>query len=235
MKKAAAIITAVCLLACALPMGALAEQVGSFVGGFSSVTLSGSPIGGAVFENYGVSAVIYWATWSYPARDQMLVMQHIHEAHPEYGIFGALRVDSTSTAEAAREFVASHGITFPVFIIDEVWEGVVSQASFMPQTFLVSRYGYIVEAWQAAFQDDEVLLERLREWYEPLEPIDPTADGDADLSGFVDSADALYVLRCVMGLAQYGELNLLHGDVNLNGALDSGDALIILRTVSSIG
>jgi hypothetical protein len=235
MKKAVSVLTAICLLIAALPMGAFAAQVGVDVSGFSSVTVFGGSVGGHVFENYGVSIVMYWATWNYPAREQMLIMQQIHEEHPEYGVFAALHVDGTSTAEEALEFIAAHGISFTVFIADSVWEGVASEASFIPQTFIVNRYCVIVEAWQASFADDEILLETLDDWYEPLEPIDPTADGDADLSGAVDSADALYVLRCVMGLAEYGELNLAHGDVNLNGELDSGDALMILRAVSSIG
>ena len=231
MKKAAAIVLALCIAFCVLSGTAFAAQVGASVSGFSSVTVGGGPITGAAFFDHGVSVVMYWATWSYPARDQMLVMQAIHEAHPEYGVFAALHVDSTSTAEAAFDYVVSHGITFPVFIAESVWEGIASETAFVPQTFIVDRHGVIVEAWQASFQTADVLLDRLGEWYEPIDPPVPTADGDADLSGVVDSVDALYVLRCVLGLAEYGELNLAHGDVNLSGGFDTGDALLILRSL----
>lgn len=231
MKKLAAIILAVCMLA-ALPTvkAETRAQVGTIVSGFSSTLLNGASINGSVFGSYSVSAVTYWATWSADCREQIRILQSIHEAHPEYGLFGLLYVDGTSTVAAARAFLAEEGITVPVFVCDSVWQSVVNESMIIPQTFIVSSSGVIVECWQAAFANASALEARLALWCTAV-----AADGDANLDGTVDLADALYIIRCTMNLITPGSENIAHGDVNGTGALDSSDALIIIRRLMGLG
>ncbi|MCR5809282.1 MAG: hypothetical protein K6G56_06935 [Clostridiales bacterium] len=231
MKKLAAIIIAVCMLALVPVTNAETRaQIGTSVGGFSSELLDGTPIDGSVFASYSVSAVTYWATWSADCREQLVILQSIHEAHPEYGLFGLLYTDGTSTASAAQAFLSEQGIDIPVFLCDEVWQGVVNESMIIPQTFIVNRNGMIVESWQAAFDNAGILEERLAVWAEVL----PAADGDANLDGEVTSGDALYVIRCVMRLITPGAENTAHGDLNGNGVLDNADALMIIRRVMGL-
>ena len=65
----------------------------------------------------------------------------------------------------------------------------------------------------------------------PYEPI----PGDADGNGVVDTADALIVLRCALGIedaAQYPYAML--GDLNGDGVLTTEDALLVLRLALGI-
>ena len=62
---------------------------------------------------------------------------------------------------------------------------------------------------------------------------DPVA-GDADGSGAVDTTDALYVLRCALGISGNAEEMLLNCDIDGNGMIDTTDALIILRMALGI-
>lgn len=231
MKKAAAFLIA--LLIAAFPQftlagGASRGAAGTDVSGFSASCIDGSVLSGEVFSSYECSAVTYFATWSSDCLRQLEILAEIKAAHPEYGVFGLLRVDATSTPEAALAVMNAHGYDFPVMICSGGWQTVAEEAFVIPQTFIVNRSGVIAEAWQAAFSSSSVLLTRLmRVSFGP-------PDGDADVNGTVNSADALFVLRAAMGLCDQTTEALLHADMNENGALDSQDALEILRFALSL-
>ena len=53
--------------------------------------------------------------------------------------------------------------------------------------------------------------------------------GDVDGDGYVDSADALSILRSSVGLTVFSEDELICADVDVNNSVDSGDALAVLR------
>ena len=58
--------------------------------------------------------------------------------------------------------------------------------------------------------------------------------GDVDSSGTVTSADALLLLRYVMGIVGEAELDLSVADVDMSGTYTSADALMILRCVMGV-
>ena len=58
--------------------------------------------------------------------------------------------------------------------------------------------------------------------------------GDADGDGEVSVADALLVLRYVLGIASGSQLNLDKCDVDGNGVVDVNDALVLLRMAMNI-
>lgn len=87
--------------------------------------------------------------------------------------------------------------------------------------FTICYYSDFAEAWAP---NDET------EWHGyPLMMLEGAAltPGDADGNGSVTSADALAVLRYVLGMA--GGVNVSAADVNGDGAVDASDALLILR------
>ena len=141
-RKIWALILAAVMLAVTLVSPAAAEryrsQAGSDVSGFDSHTIYGESVGGDIFTGYSVSIVTYWATWSGPALAQLDYLQQVHARRPDIGVFGILYTDSTSTASAAALYMTSHGYTFPVFTADSVWQGVLSQAAFLPHNSLVN-------------------------------------------------------------------------------------------------
>lgn len=226
MKRTAALILIILMLAAIPTVRGLSEytQPGMSVKHFSSLLITGEPIDGNVFSEYGVSIVTYWAVWSADCRNQMGLLQQIHDEHPEYGVFGLLYVDGTSTVSAAREFMSENGYTFPVFVVDRVWKKVVELSPFLPQSFIVSPNGIIVEMWTAAFTSAELPLEMLSFW----NGVAP-GSGDVDMNGTVTTVDALHVLRSSLQMEELSEAALLCADVTGDGNVDSGDALNILR------
>ncbi len=57
--------------------------------------------------------------------------------------------------------------------------------------------------------------------------------GDADGSGAVDTTDALYVLRCALGISG-DAADMMNCDMNGDGVIDTTDALLILRLALGI-
>ncbi len=70
---------------------------------------------------------------------------------------------------------------------------------------------------------DEIMLDNVRYTANASLP------GDADGNGVVDTADALLVLRCSLGLAGDAAQLLMNCDMDGNDSLDTTDALMILR------
>lgn len=231
MKRIAAVLTALCILVCSSAAFALADkaQVGTNVGAFSSFDLDGNSVDGSVFSANRASVVCYFATWSDDCIEQLSILQTLFDENSGFGVFGLLCEDATSTPEAALEIMNGEGYTFPVLICDDVWQGLVEQAMFVPQFFIVSRTGVVVEVWHAAFQSPDILRERLAFWGKT-----EFADGDVDENGAVDMADALLVMRCAMGLYSPTQDIITHGDMNGNGSLDIDDSLRILRMVMGL-
>ena len=267
MKRAAAILLAILLTAC-VPLAharGTRTQIGTDVSGFSAVTLTGESIDGSVFTEYDVSVVMYWATWLPVPEQQLSILQQVHDAHPEYGVFGLLHTDATSTAEAAAALMAANGFDFTVFICEGLWQDIVNETMMIPQSFIVDADGILVESWQATFDSADTMESRLFFWSgaeptpEPTEEPtpeptpgptddpnpgptedptpeptpgqteDPTPEPTPGQTEAPTRADALYILRCAMGLIEPGEENIAHGDMDGNGALSSGDALAVLR------
>ena len=204
-------------------------QVGSSVAGFSSTLITGEGIDGSVFAEHSVSAVVFWATWSEDCRRQIAILDEIGRQHPEYGVFGLLYEDATSTQEAALAFMEENGYRVPVFVRDEFWDELVSQAEYIPQCFLVDETGTVVEVWHAAFSSAEVLLGRLRYWSGSA-----PGTGDADLDGVLTALDALLIMRCSMGLITMSPEQAAQGDIDGDGSITALDALFVLRVVMDL-
>lgn len=226
MKKATAIILVLLMLLTPLGAGALTRaQVGTDVSGFSSTDLDGKTIKGNVFASYDVSIVCYFAMWSSRCLSQLELLQEVHEAHSEYGVFGLLLVDSTSTAELAKQYFDEKGYTFTVFLVDSVWKSVVEQSVFIPQSHIVSPDGVIVESWQATFSSAAKIEERLALCAGGT----AAPDGDVNNDGKTDATDALIILRMAMEIIDVTPYALAHGDMDGSGKLEPADALIVLR------
>ena len=241
--------------------GALRGQAGADVSGFTSVCLDGSAIDGGAFAQHPLSIVTYWATWSGDALRQLEYLQSVHEQRPDIGVYGLLHVDGTSTAQAAAAYMEAHGYTFTVFTVDEVWQGVVSGAAYMPQSFFVSTGGVVLQAWPGAFSSASAILGAAEQWVGPqgtwnvrfFDGFEGSCVLLASYLGVEDGAsveapaapmhegfrfigwstgDYLCVEDNIDVFAVYAMLP--DGDVDGNGMLNSLDALLLLRVVLGI-
>ena len=125
--------------------------------------------------------------------------------------------------------MAENGYTFPVFTCDEVWTGIVERSFFLPQTFIISRTGIILEGWTASFSSPSELETRLVFWDGAV-----PWSGDVDRNGALEPVDALMALRMALGLIEYDEADVLCADLNLDGVLNTEDALLIIRRALGI-
>ena len=125
---------------------------------------------------------------------------------------------SVNTSTADGTFYMSHPPSSP----GELW------------TLRVEAEGYITEEVTVELeQNEELLLHFL------LEPdLDGLLLGDVNGDGNIDVADAIHILRDVVGMVniveQYGLEAFFRGDVNGDGSLDVGDAILILRYIVGI-
>jgi peroxiredoxin len=93
-----------------------------------------------------VVVVNLWASWCPPCRAEMPALQQLFEAYREDGlVVVAVNATDQDSANAARTFVAEHGLTFPV-VLDALGEASRAYAlQAMPSTYVVDRRGVIRE------------------------------------------------------------------------------------------
>ena len=90
--------------------------------------------------------VNFWASWCEPCRYEMPAMQRVYQEYSGQGL-EILAVNSTSqdTLQAALDFAAQQGLTFPI-LLDQ--QGAVSSSyrvQALPSTFFVRPDGVIQE------------------------------------------------------------------------------------------
>lgn len=84
-----------------------------------------------------------WATWCGPCRAEMPSIQKLYESAGSDSIqFVMLSIDREEDVDKVKQYVASKGFTFPVFIAGELPEQL--QVKIIPSTFVISPDGAIV-------------------------------------------------------------------------------------------
>jgi len=99
-------------------------------------------------ENLRGSVVLlnFWATWCIPCRDEMPVMERLHQRYRQRG-FTVLGVNFKESAPEVHAFLKNLGVTFET-VLDI--DGRVSEkyrVRGLPVTFLVDREGRLI--WKA--------------------------------------------------------------------------------------
>jgi peroxiredoxin len=96
-----------------------------------------------------VVLVNMWATWCPPCREEMPTLQAFYEDYSKDG-FVIIGLNDGDAAEEVRDFVASYGMTFPVWL-DPAY---LSETSFgtmnLPSSFVIDRQGKVRLQWVGA-------------------------------------------------------------------------------------
>lgn len=93
-----------------------------------------------------------WATWCPPCREEMPLLQALHERYGARGLHViGVSVDSQGSEEAIASFVEQGGITFP--ILHDPGDDVsrAFKASGVPETYLIGADGTILHRWIGPF------------------------------------------------------------------------------------
>ncbi len=86
----------------------------------------------------------FWASWCPPCRAEMPALQALHEQRGSQGVV-VLAVNSTvqDSEQAARDFAAEYGLTFPIGLDRDGQATRLYQVRALPSTFFIDRDGVI--------------------------------------------------------------------------------------------
>lgn len=98
-----------------------------------------------------------WASWCPPCRAEMPDLQRLSDAYDARGV-RIVGVNEGESPQRARDFAASLGIRFPIWIDDRQQYGRVYAALGLPTTVIVGRDGVVVRGF-----DGPLTYEQMRE------------------------------------------------------------------------
>ena len=104
----------------------------------------------------GYLLVNVWATWCTPCREEMPVLQKVHDTHSANGLtVVGVSVDGPGSESDIHRFIADHGITFP--IVHDPSEGVTRafRTTGVPETFLIAN-GRVERRWIGPVTEEDV-------------------------------------------------------------------------------
>lgn len=117
--------------------------VGEPAPAYSAVTLDGNPI--ALEDLRGrVVLLNLWATWCFPCREEIPVLQALHEQLATEGLeVVGVSIDVGGTQPQIREFADEFGVTYPIWHDPDARITNTFLAVGVPTTFLIDREGII--------------------------------------------------------------------------------------------
>lgn len=108
---------------------------------FTLKTLKGSNLR---LEEYRGQVVLlnFWASWCGPCRQEMPILDRIHQRYEDTG-FAVLGVNVEGEAAPAQKIVDKTNVTFPVLIDDAQAISELYKLEAMPSTVVIDRNGVI--------------------------------------------------------------------------------------------
>jgi cytochrome c-type biogenesis protein len=119
---------------------------------YSATTLEGNPISLSDLEGEVVLLNV-WATWCVPCRQEMPGLQSLHEKFEADGfkVVGVSIDDRTTSNSRISGFLDSLNVTYPVWRDSENRFAPTFRTIGVPESFLISKDGYVVYQWKGAF------------------------------------------------------------------------------------
>ena len=96
-----------------------------------------------------------WASWCPPCRAEMPDLQRLWQRYRDRGVT-VVGVNEGESPQRAREFAASLGIRFPIWIDERQEYGRVYAALGMPTTVVIGRDGVVVRGYDGALTFDQM-------------------------------------------------------------------------------
>jgi peroxiredoxin len=85
-----------------------------------------------------------WATWCHPCREELPVLQQLHETHASRGlVIVGVSIDASGSHGAIAEFAANYGVTYPLWHDPDNTVSAVFQGIGVPLSVLIGPDGII--------------------------------------------------------------------------------------------
>jgi cytochrome c-type biogenesis protein len=154
----------VVLLACKAHDGGTARppELGKPAPDYRTLSLAGDSV--SVADARGrVVLLNVWATWCHPCREEIPILQALHERYASRGLdLVGVSVDARGEEDTIREFARDFGMTYPVWLDPDERVQSTFLAIGVPATFLIDRAGVL--RWRhvgPVRADDSTLLREL--------------------------------------------------------------------------
>jgi peroxiredoxin len=123
--------------ASALAIGAPAPE-------YRTVSIDGDSV--SLAQQHGKVVLLnIWATWCHPCRDELPVLQRLHERNALRGLeLIGVSVDARGEEQKVRDFAASFGLTYPLWLDPEERVSRLFLAIGVPATYLIGRDGTLL-------------------------------------------------------------------------------------------
>ena len=104
-----------------------------------------------------------WATWCHPCREELPLLQALHERHAADGLeLIGVSVDARGEGDAVRAFARRFGVTYPIWLDPDERASSTFLAIGVPASYLIDRTGTLVWKKIGPIQpNDSVLAQRL--------------------------------------------------------------------------
>ena len=133
------------LLACAATGDdrAHAPEIGRPAPDYRAITLDGDSV--SLGQSRGrVVLLNVWATWCHPCREEIPVLQALHERHASRGLeLVGVSVDARGEEKTIREFARDFRMTYPLWLDPDERVQSTFLAIGVPATFLIDRQGVL--------------------------------------------------------------------------------------------
>lgn len=118
--------------------------VGSVAPDYAALSLAGDSV--SLADHRGrVVLVNIWATWCHPCRDELPVLQKLHEADSGKGLdIIGVSVDAYGEERKVRDFAKSFGLSYPIWLDPDERVTHTFLAIGVPATFLIGRDGTLM-------------------------------------------------------------------------------------------
>ena len=138
MKKLLAIIVALMLIA--LP--AMAEEAGVK---FTALDMEGNEVTEAIFADYEVTMINFWATWCGYCIDEMPILPVLKDKLPENANLITICDDAAAESETVNQILESAGANFTTLQANEEIYGTLMKYVYaFPTTIFVDENGEII-------------------------------------------------------------------------------------------
>jgi cytochrome c-type biogenesis protein len=120
-----------------------APELGKPAPDYRALSLSGDSVSLAQMRGRVVLLNV-WATWCHPCRDEIPVLQALHEQYSSAGLsLVGVSVDARGEEDTIREFATDFNMTYPVWLDPDERVQSTFLAIGVPATFLIDRSGML--------------------------------------------------------------------------------------------